>query len=102
MNPRAVLPHCRVLQPHLLVFTGEGLWGTAHVLRAELSAPKIIPASAAHLDVEGPGGRYDFKEVVSHQEVTRNRKRQSHPSSHRDQKNSVFTFISAAYRGGMH
>lgn len=25
-----------------------------------------------HLDVEGPGARYDFKEVVPHQEVTRN------------------------------
>lgn len=77
MNPPAVLPHSRVLQPHLLVFAGEGLRGTAHFSRAELSAPKIILASAAHLDVEGPGARYDFKEVVPHQEVTRNSEKET-------------------------
>lgn len=81
-NPRekgipTVLPHTRVLQPHLLVFTGEGLWGTDHVLTAELSAPKMILASAAHLDVKGPGARYDFKKVVSHQEVTRNSEKET-------------------------
>lgn len=44
--------------------------------------PRDTTGPSAHLDVEGPGGCDDFKEVVPHQEVARNRKRHSLPRNH--------------------
>lgn len=67
------------------------------------SAPKMILASAAHLDVEGPGARYDFKEVVSHQEVTRNREEETvTPQQPPWTEKPEFIIISGACWGGMY
>lgn len=44
--------------------------------------PRDTTGPGAHLDVEGPGGCDDFKEVVPHQEVARNRKRHSLSRNH--------------------
>ena len=63
------------------VFAGREAAGEQPVSmsRREL---KLLPRKAnrprlPHLDVEGPGARYDLKEVVPHQEVTRNSEKET-------------------------
>lgn len=57
---------------------------------------KANPPRLPHLDVEGSGARYDFKEVVPHQEVTRNSEKETVTTQKSSwmEKKSVFTLVS--------